>query len=190
MRDAEILADLVTYAAQGIRRVVAGLSSEDLTWRPDAEGNSIGVTVWHCSRWLDVLAVQLLENKPAAAEQWHTRGWREKTGYDPRGIGYGGFGVITGYTQEEVAAIPFLSANEHLTYQDQVCEALCQHLLSLPEGALDQSIMVAGRERSVYQWIKMLLMGVAGHVGEIEALKAMQTRDQHQKQQELIERKV
>jgi hypothetical protein len=176
MRDVEMLADLVTYAAQGTRHVVAGLSREELTWRPDAEGNSIGETVWHCSRWLDVLTVQLLEHRPAEAEQWHTRGWAEKTDYDPRGIGYGGFGAITGYTQAEVAAIPFLSADEHLTYLDQVCEPLCQRLLSLPEGALDQPIVAAGRKRSAYQWIRMLLMGFAGHVGEMEALKAMQTR--------------
>lgn len=180
MRDVEMLADLVRYAAQGIRQVVAGLSREELTWQPDAQGNSIGVTVWHCSRWLDVLTVQLLEHQPASAEHWQTRGWREKTGYDPCGIGYGGFGAITGYTQQEVAAIPFLDADEQLTYLDQVVEALCRRLLSLPEGALDQPIKAAGRKRSAYQWIRMLLMGFAGHVGEIEALKAMQTRAKQQ----------
>lgn len=180
LRDVEMLADLVTYMAQSIRRVVAGLSREELIWQPDVQGNSIGVTVWHCSRWFDVLTVQLLENQPANAEQWQTHGWREKTGYDPRGIGYGGFGAITGYTQQEVAAIPFLEADEQLTYLDQVVEVLCHRLLSLPEGALDQPIMAAGRERSAYQWIRMLLMGVAGHVGEIEALKVLQTRAKQQ----------
>ena len=176
MRDVEMLADLFTYAAQATRRVVAGLSREELTWRPDAEGNNIGETVWHCSRWLDVLTVQLLEHQPASAEQWQTRGWAQKTGYDPRGIGYGGFGAITGYTQQAVAAIPFLDAQAQLTYLDQVCEALCQRLLALPEGALEQPILAAGRERSAYEWIRMLLMGFAGHVGEMEALKAMQNR--------------
>ena len=183
MRDVELLADLFRYMAQGIRQVVAGLSREELTWQPDAQGNSIGVTVWHCSRWLDVLTVQLLEHQAASSEQWQTRGWAEKTGYDPRGIGYGGFGAITGYTQQEVAAIPFLDADEHLTYLDQVVEALCHRLLSLPEGALDQPLIAAGRKRSAYQWIRMLLMGFAGHVGEIEALKAMQTRAKQQEHQ-------
>jgi hypothetical protein len=171
-----MLADLFTYAVQGTRRVVAGLSREELTWRPDTEGNNIGETVWHCSRWLDVLTVQLLEHQPASVEQWQTRGWAEKTGYDPRGIGYGGFGAITGYTQQEVAAIPFLDAQEQLTYLDQVYEALCHRLLALPEGALEQPILAAGRKRSAYEWIRMLLMGFAGHVGEMEALKAIQTR--------------
>ena len=79
-----------------------------------------------------------------------------------------------------MAAIPFLDADEQLTYLDQVVEALCHRLLSLQEGALDQPIMAAGRERSAYQWIRMLLMGCAGHVGEIEALKALQTRAKQQ----------
>jgi len=176
MRDLEIWADILTYGAEGIQRIVAGLSREELEWRPDAEGNSIDVTVWHCSRWLDVLAVQLLENRPAEEEQWHTRGWAGKTGYDPRGIGAGGFGAITSYTQEEVAAIPALTADEQLTYLDQVCEALKKILLSMPEGVLYEPVKGVGKKRTAYQWIRMLLLGCVGHVGEIEALRALQTR--------------
>src|SRR5437763_16996062 len=87
MTSVELLADLVASLAEGIHKAVTGLSVPELTWQPDAEGNSIGVTVWHCSRGLDVLKVRFLEQQPAQAEQWHTQVWAEKTGYDPRGIG-------------------------------------------------------------------------------------------------------
>ena len=149
-----------------------------MTWQPDTEGNSITITVWHFSRWLDLLTVRALENRPPEEEQWQTRGCAQKTGYDPRGIGYQGFGALTDYTQEEVAAIPVLSADELLTYLDQVCEALRQHLLSLPEEALYQPAMGLGGRRTPYQWIKSILLGSYGHLGEIEALKAMQGRTQ------------
>src|SRR6266496_5737149 len=112
MTSVEMLADLVTTLANGIHKEVAGLSVPELTWRPDAEGNSIGVTVWHCSRGLDVLKVRFLKQQPAEAEQWYTQGWAEKTGYDHRGIGSGGLGMLSGYTQEDVAAIPVLPAAE------------------------------------------------------------------------------
>jgi hypothetical protein len=101
MKDVEVLADLITSISERTRSIVTGLSRAELAWRPDAQGNSIGVTVWHYSRWLDLLVIRLLKNKPAEEEQWHTQGWMTRTGYDPRGIGFGGLGAITGYTQKE-----------------------------------------------------------------------------------------
>jgi DinB family protein len=176
MTDVELLADLVASLIEGIHQAITGLSPEELTWRPDAEGNSIGVTVWHIGRGLDVLKVRFLEQQQALAEQWHTKEWAEKTGYDPRGIGTGGLGILSGYTQEEVAAIPELRAEELLAYLDQVAEALRQHLLSLPEGALAQPTLVAGERQTAYQVIKGIILGCVGHLGEIEALKALHTR--------------
>src|SRR5712692_5315856 len=176
MTSVEMLADLVTTLSNGIHKEVAGLSVPELTWQPDAEGNSIGVTVWHISRGLDVLKVRFLEQQQALAEQWRTQGWGKQTGYDPRGIGTGGLGILSGYTQEEVAAIPVLSAEEHLAYLDQVSDALRQYLLSLPEGPLSRPIMFAGERLTAYQVIKEIVLGCVGHLGELEALKALQIR--------------
>lgn len=176
MTDVEVVADLVASLTEGLHRAVTGLSCEELTWRPDAEGNSIGVTVWHIGRGLDVLKVRFLEQQQALIEQWHTKGWAKKTGYDPRGMGTDGLGILSGYTQEEVAAIPELGAEELLVYLDQTSEALRQYLLLLPEGALAQPILVAGERATAYQVIKGILLGCIGHLGEIEALKALQAR--------------
>jgi ketosteroid isomerase-like protein len=171
-----MLADLVATLANGIHKEVTGLSVPELTLRPDAEGNSIGVTVWHCSRGLDVLKVRFLEQQQALAEQWYTQGWTQKTGYDPRGIGTGCLGILSGYTQEEVAAIPVLSAEELLVYLDQVSDALRQYLLSLPDEKLTQPTLFLGERLTAYQVIKEILLGCVGHLGEIEALKALQIR--------------
>jgi ketosteroid isomerase-like protein len=176
MTDREVLADLVVDLTAGIHQAITGLSAQELARRPDAEGNSIGVTVWHISRGLDVLKVRFLEQRQALAEQWHTQGWAQKTGYDPRGIGTGGLGILTGYTQEEVAAIPQLTAENLLAYLDQAAEALRHYLLSLPEEALAQTIVAMGESLTTYQLIKGILLGCVGHLGEIEALKALHLR--------------
>jgi hypothetical protein len=178
MRDVEILADLAQRLAADVRAEIAALSPEELAWRPDPEANSMGITVWHFSRWLDLLVVRALENRPAEEEQWHTRGWAARTGYDPRGIGYQGLGAITGYTQEEVAAIPVLSATELLTYLEHVCTALQQYLLAQEPDGLYQPALGFESRRTVYEWIKGPLLGSFGHLGEIEALKAMHARQQ------------
>ena len=112
MNDIELLAEWVEDFAHDVRSEIEDLSPEDLAWQTDPQANSIGVTVWHVSRWLDLLTVRALQNRSPEEEQWHTEGWAAKTGYDPRGIGYRGLGAITGYTWEEVQAIPPLSADE------------------------------------------------------------------------------
>ena len=176
MTDLELFVDLVDDLTKGIHKQVSGLSHKELTWQPDTEGNSIGVTVWHISRGLDVLKVRFLEQRPAEAEQWYTQGWARQTAYDPRGIGTGGLGILSGYTRQEVSAIPELSAEELLAYLDQVSHALRQYLLSLPEGALAQPTTFVGERLTGYLVIKEIVLGCVGHLGEIEALKALQTR--------------
>jgi|GEM_PF-881924 len=176
MTDVELLVDWIDDFASKMRREVGPLTHEELYWQPDAEANSIGVTVWHVSRWLDLLTVRALENRPPDDEQWHTRGWLDKTGYDPRGVGYGGLGAITGYTLEEVAAIPRLSSDDLLAYLDQVCEALREHLLAMPAGALHDIAPGLGGKYTPYDWLKMLMPGCYGHLGEIQALRAMHAR--------------
>jgi hypothetical protein len=175
--DVELIVDWVQAMAADMRGEIEGMSPEELAWQPDPEANSIGVTVWHVCRWLDLLTVQILEGRPAEEEQWHTRGSREQTGYDPRGIGLRGFGAISGYTLEEVAAVPSLTATEHTTYLTQVCDALCERLNAMPEGDLHQPTLGLGGKRTPYQWVKILLPGCFGHLGEIAALKAMRSRE-------------
>ncbi len=179
MKAEEVLVDLVASIAERTHAIIAELSRAELAWRPDAQGNSIGVTVWHYSRWLDLIVVRLLDNRRAEEEQWHTQGWAARTGYDPRGIGFKGLGAITGYTQEEVAAIPEMSAEELLTYLDQGCSVLRRYLLAMPGSALEEP--APGQPKlAIYQLLKSILLGAVEHVGEIEALKAVQVRARQQ----------
>jgi len=87
-----------------------------------------------------------------------------------------GLGAVTGYTWEEVQAIPSLSAEELLAYLDQACHALSQHLLTMSPEALHQSVPGLGDQRTAYEWVKPVLKGCLGHLGEIQALKAMKAR--------------
>ncbi len=134
MQDIELYADLVTSLVKWAHREVF---REDFQpgLAPDAEGNNIAVTVWHISRWIDIVA-RMLPGRSNKEELWLTRGWAERTGYNPHGVGEQGLGAVTGYTLQEVAEIPLLSAQELLEYLDQVCEALGIFLHSLPSRTL------------------------------------------------------
>jgi hypothetical protein len=180
MQGTELYADLIATLTAGIHGEIGELSPQELDWQPDAEGNSIGVTVWHVSRWLDVTA-RVFQERPPEEELWLTQGWAERTGYKPQGIGYRGLGALTGYTQPEVAAIPHLSATDLLAYLDQSSEALQAYLLALPSfEPLRQPVAGWGRETPVIKQdlLKVVFMGCAGHLGEIKALRAMMKRAQ------------
>lgn len=176
MTDSEVLIDLMSEVGKEIRGEISDMTAEELAWQPDPQANSIGVTVWHVARWLDVLAVRILGTGSAEDELWHTQGWAERTGYDPRGIGAGGLGNVTGYTLEEVAAIPPMSATDLLAYLDSTIEAVNGRIAAMPEGALREKVPGIGKSRTAYGWIKLLLKGCMGHVGEIQTLKSMHER--------------
>lgn len=175
MQDVELYAHLLGALSKWAHLEVEGLSAAELAWQPDAEGNSIAVTVWHFSRWLDVTA-RLIFGKAPVEELWLARGWAEQTGYNPQGKGLQGLGVVTGYTLKEVAEIPLLSAQELLTYLDQVCDTLMRFLRALPSSEPLQQPVAENNPLTKQQLLQQVFMGSCGHMGEIEALKAMMKR--------------
>ena len=150
----------------GLRRRVKDLDEDALEWRADDRGNNVRETVWHMARWMDVL-VRLATGGQPSTERWFRDGWADRTGYDPRGIGVDGLGVLSGYTFEEVLAIPRLSAAELLEYVDSVVAPLAQRLRS------------AGEDEAAAKLVRRatgILQGCFGHIGEIDALLAIRER--------------
>lgn len=178
MTDQDVLLDLLHTFAAALRRSIAGLSLPALSWQPDPDANNIAVTVWHISRALDLLTVRLLEQHRADHELWFTQGWAAATHYDPRGLGWSGFGNLSGYTREEVAAVPVLTAEQLLIYFDQAVDALSRHVLTMPPAQLQQ---VAGGwpqqpQPTTYEVIRNFLLDGVGHLGEVRAIHAMWQR--------------
>jgi hypothetical protein len=166
------LRDLGAY----IRTRIETLDADSLAFRPDPGGNSIGVTIWHFTRWLDVVAHRIFLDGPVENELWHANGWARETGHDPTGLGYRGLGVVTGYTLEEVNRIPALSAEQLIDYYDQVARRLREQLRDMTTEQLHQTAPGLGAERSRYSWLSVVLQGSFGHIGEVDALLAMRQR--------------
>jgi len=177
MTDLELLAELIEELALDLHPEIEPLTAEELNWNPCPRANSIGVTLWHMARGMDFLAIRVLQGKPAEAEQWHTKGWKDRTGYDPRGVGYGGWGVVTGYTWEEVLAIPIFTSQEIMEYFDSSCFALSAGIYRMTEMTARQPVEQFMKGKLThYQWIKFFYKGLQSHVGEIMAIKAMLAR--------------
>lgn len=107
----ELLAEWIGDLRGALERQLARTSDAALHWRAARETNSIGDTVWHVARWLD-LVTMWLSNAAPETQHWIADGWAARTGYDPRGIGTDGLGAISGSSFAEVEAIPKLRADQ------------------------------------------------------------------------------
>jgi len=174
--DVAVLLDLIDLLVADVRHEVDGLPQDALDWQPDPEANSVGITLWHLTRWLDVLGTQVFEGLSSGDEQWASAGWAERTGYDPRGRGDLGIGALTGFTWDEVERIPRLTGPELLEYFEESAGALSAAVAATTTAEFHQVSDALGGQRTRYGWLKPVLAGALGHVGEIRALKAMQVR--------------
>ena len=154
----EMLAEWVSDLRGALERQLERTPDAALHWRPAREMNSIGDTVWHVARWLD-LVTMWLENGAAETQHWIKDGWAERTGYDPRGLGTNGLGAISGYSFAEVEAVPKLRKDQLRAYLGAVCEDVIPRLRAVDDVA-------AVRYKGVVQ-------GTFGHLGEIAALRTL-----------------
>jgi hypothetical protein len=157
----ELLGEWVADLRAALERELSKTTDEALHWRPGREMNSIGDTVWHVARWLDLVSMWL-QNAAPERQRWIADGWAEQTGYDPRGIGTDGIGAISGYTFAEVEAIPKLRRDQLLQYLGSVSDDLVVRLRDADESASKR--------------YKRVLQGTFAHVGEIAAIRTLYER--------------
>ena len=86
MNVSELLADALGRVREQMPGLVAGLSDDDLAWRPDPEANPIAWLVWHLSRIEDDHVAGVAETE----QVWVAEGWADRFGlpFDPREHGY------------------------------------------------------------------------------------------------------
>lgn len=112
----DVLIDLLEDNRRRLHRVFDVMRDDCVMWKPEADANNIAVTVWHMARIFDAFLTQQAKGDLPEEECWFRYGWAEQTGYDPRGIGQNGWGMLTSYTQEDVAAMPQLTREQVLGY--------------------------------------------------------------------------
>lgn len=174
----DVLIDILEDNRRRLLRLFDSLGDECVFWKPEADANTIAVTVWHMARIFDVFLT--LQAKGCASEEqcWFQHGWAEHTGYDPRGLGLNGWGMLTGYTQKDVAALPYLPRELLLGYLNDVYDTVKEYLNTSPiETLLMQGAGFKGKYNQ-YQCIQMPLLDNIRHLGEIFSIKSRWERQQ------------
>jgi hypothetical protein len=168
----DVLIDLLEDNQRRLKRLVAGMSDDCFRWRPDAEANSIAITIWHMGRIFDIFLTQQARGEPHSEECWFRGGWAAQTGYDPRGLGQNGWGMLTGFSPQEVDAIPRFSWEQILGYLDQVYDSVKGYVEANPIETLLVKAPGFDGKYNCYQCIQMPLMDNVRHLGEIYSIVA------------------
>jgi uncharacterized damage-inducible protein DinB len=131
MEIADVLSDAFERIQGIIHRTVDNLSADVLTFRPDAEANSIAWLVWHLTRIQD-------DHIAAAAgteQVWTAHGWYERFGlpFDPSATGYG-------HSSDDVAAVQVSSGELLTAYHDAVHEHTLRYVQGLTPSDLDRIV--------------------------------------------------
>jgi hypothetical protein len=176
MNSQEILLDLLQSYKDGVDATLKDLPAEALTFQPDPEANHIAVTMWHLGRIMDMVVVMRIQNKTIDDELWFVNNWMEKTGYDPRGKGSRGLGVLIGFSVAEMLQVPVLSLDDMKKYFDETFSALVNIVKELTPEQLDEKASGGDPQRTYYEWTKICLSDGMRHTGEMLAIKSMWER--------------
>lgn len=177
MNENEVLIDLLEDNRRRLKRALPAMSDECLTWKPDIGANNILITLWHMGRILDVFVNRQARGCPEE-EIWTRGGWARQTGYDPSGIGQNGWGMLTGYTQADLALMPTLTRSQVLGYLDEVYDGVKEFLRNTSEEGLFTAGVGFEGKYTLYQCIQMALLDNVRHLGEIFAIQATWNRRQ------------
>jgi uncharacterized damage-inducible protein DinB len=146
---------------RGIERTLKDLTSDDITWRPAAGCNSIGLILYHCARTEDHFFQETLTKKPQVFEKWCKK--MDKPLED------GG----AHYTAEQVNCFVVPDLKDILAYWAEVRKASLAYIDTLTEADLDKKIKMPRGEFNVAGILSLVVSHATGHVGEMGYLRGM-----------------
>ncbi len=168
MDASEVLDDAFARMPGLVRAAVEGLDVDALTWRPDADANSIGWLVWHLTRVQDDHVADLADGE----QIWHTDGWAARFG-----LAEGTTDIGFGHTPEEVAAVRPDGADVLTEYFDRVTRRTVEFLATIDQTDLDR-IVDAAWDPPVTMGVR--LVSVVGdcmqHIGQAAYLRGVYER--------------
>lgn len=163
-----LLADGFGRAAETLPRIVEGLSTDDLLWRPDPGANSIAWLLWHIARMQDAQIAPLARTE----EVWTADGWqaRFELPYPASASGYGQSAEEVGaFRLEDPSLLTGYHAAVHETTMALVERLTDDDLGRVVDERWDPPVTAAVRLVSIVD-------DAAQHIGQAAYVKGMLAR--------------
>ncbi|MDJ0924309.1 MAG: DUF664 domain-containing protein [Acidimicrobiia bacterium] len=131
METKDILEDAFGRIRGLVYRVTDGLTPADLTYRPDADANSIGWLIWHLTRIQD----HHVSDLAGRSQVWSEDGWpaRFDLDPDPENVGFG-------HSSAEVAAVRPETPELLQEYHEVVHARTLEYLAGINPAELDRIV--------------------------------------------------
>ncbi len=166
MKTGDFILGMLDRMQNPLTAAVDGLSSQECTWRPGEEANSIGFTLWHQLRCEDAFVQGMIQRKP---QVWVSEKWHEKLNLpeNPQDVGYG-------YTAEQVAAFAVPELKDLLGYAEATRAQTVGYLKAIDAESLDKVVQTPFGELKIGQVFAILLCEITQHIGQIAYLRGLQ----------------
>jgi hypothetical protein len=141
---------------------MAGVTEEQFNWIPADTLNPIKAAFLHVVAGEDIMIQMLIQGKPPL---WSMGGWGKQIGLESAP------GGGRGWAEARAASVRLAPV---LAYAEAVCGATNDYLAILTEEDLDRHVSFFGQDSTVAGVLARMVTHIAGHAGEIAAVKAMQ----------------
>jgi uncharacterized damage-inducible protein DinB len=145
-------------------RSLAGLTQEDIDWRPGEHCNSIAFILWHVARVEDYFFTRVLQRKTALYE---ADGWMEKLGTPPDS-GYG-------YTMEQLKSWPVPKLENLRGYADAVRQSTLAYIEQLTPEKMLELVRADRPPDTIGQVLIRICTEIALHTGQIDYLHGLRS---------------
>jgi uncharacterized damage-inducible protein DinB len=154
----------LTQAHERLMATLAGLTEDDVTWRPAPDANAILEIAWHVARADDRMGRRMTGLGP---ELWDSAGWRERVGQPVDGR----VGESYQFLKSGAAASPRLE--DIAAYLDAIHRDTMERLGGLSAADLDR-IPDPGRPgRNVATYFRHMVTHKNNHHGQIDFIRGL-----------------
>ncbi len=155
----------LSSAKRATTRAIDGLSNSELAWRPGPGCNSIGLILFHQTRWEDTFVQATMQGKP---QVWELERWYQKLNLPVGDTG-------SHYTAEQVDSFPVPELKDLLGYADAVRARTLEYLSSMTLEEFDKTIsMPRLGDVTIGALFGFTVVHLAEHAGEISYLRGIQ----------------
>ena len=164
MNGAHAIKTTLAWNERGLQRALDGLSTDDLTWRPEQDANPIGWLVWHGTRVEDRTVADL----SGSGQVWIDAGWHAKFGREPDPLDRG-----FGHTSDEVGAFTCPDAATLHAYHAEVRERTNSFLDGLSDTDLDREVETERGPSNVAERLANLVNEMVTHGGQAAYVRGL-----------------
>jgi hypothetical protein len=161
------LKDYIKSELDGLKRntgrVLNTLTQQEMTWRPAAGCNSLGLILFHLARSEDSMVQGTMAGK---SQVWDNEKWYQKLNMAQNEAG-------AHYTIDQVNAFTVPDIKILMSYYDAVRVKTVEYLQGITPAEFERKVKLPFGEFTIAGMFSIVVSHTTGHIGEISYLRGL-----------------